>query len=103
MKKIIIIALSLVAVLGIALGVVYVIDMNRMKNNIEEIIFLYNKESEAEYKNGLQLSARRLTFEEILNNRKKAIKTLMKMSKSELVNYILGINNKKFLEIKTTK
>ena len=35
MKKIIIIALSLVAVLGIALGVVYVIDMNRMKNNIE--------------------------------------------------------------------
>ena len=74
-----------------------------MRSKIEEIIFLYNKESEAEYKNGLQLSARRLTFEEILNNRKKAIKTLMEMPKSELVDYILGINNKKFLEIKTTK
>ena len=32
MIKIIIIALSLVAVLGIALGVVYVIDMNRKKS-----------------------------------------------------------------------
>ena len=74
-----------------------------MKNKIEEIIFLYNKESEAEYKNGSQLSVRRLTFEEILNNRKKAIKTLMEIPKSELVDYILGINNKKFLEIKTTK
>lgn len=74
-----------------------------MKNKIEEIISLYNKEFEIEDKNGSQLSARRLTFEEILNNRKKAIKTLMEMSKSELVDYILGINNKKFLEIKTIK
>ena len=74
-----------------------------MKSKIEEIIFLYNKESEAEYKNGSRLSARRLTFEEILKNRKEAIKTLMEMPKSELVDYILGINNKKFLEIKTTK
>ena len=70
-----------------------------MRSKIEEIIFLYNKESEAEYKNGLQLSARRLTFEEILNNRKEAIKTLMEMPKSELVDYILGINNKTFLEL----
>lgn len=74
-----------------------------MKSNIEEIIFLYNKESEVEDKNGSQLSARRLTFEEILNNRKEAIRTLMEMPKYELVDYILGINNKKFLEIKTTK
>lgn len=74
-----------------------------MKNKIEEIIFLYNKEFEAEDKNGSQFSARRLTFEEILNNKKKAIKTLMEMSKPELVDYILGINNKKFLEIKTIK
>ena len=74
-----------------------------MKSKIEEIIFLYNKEFEAEDKNGSQLSARRLTFEEILNNRKEAIKTLMEMPKYELVDYILGINNKKFLEIKTTK
>lgn len=74
-----------------------------MKSKIEKIIFLYNKESEAEYKNESQLSARRLTFEEILNNRKEAIRTLMEMPKYELVDYILGINNKKFLEIKTTK
>ena len=74
-----------------------------MKSKIEEIIFLYNNEFETEDKNGSQLSARKLTFEEILNNRKKAIKTLMEMSKSELVDYILGINNKKFLEIKTIK
>ena len=70
-----------------------------MKSKIEEMIFLYNKKSEAEDKNGLQLSARRLTFEEILNNRKEAIKTLMEMPKSELVDYILGINNKTFLEL----
>ena len=74
-----------------------------MKSKIEEIISLYNKEFEIEDKNGSQLSARRLTFEEILNNRKKAIKTLMEMPKSKLVDYILGINNKKFLEIKTIK
>ena len=74
-----------------------------MRSKTEEIIFLYNKEYEAEYKNGSQLSSRRLTFEEILNNRKEAIKTLIEMPKSELVDYILGINNKKFLEIKTTK
>ena len=74
-----------------------------MKNKIEEIIFLYNKEFEVEDKNGSKLSARRLTFEEILNNKKKAIKTLMEMSKPELVDYILGINNKKFLETRTIK
>ena len=74
-----------------------------MRSKIEEIIFLYNKESEAEYKNGSQLLARRLTFKEILNNKKEAIKILMEMQKSKLVDYILGINNKKFLEIKTTK
>lgn len=74
-----------------------------MKSNIEEIIFLYNKESEVEDKNESQLSARRLTFEEIINNRKEAIRALMEMPKYELVDYILGINNKKFLEIKTTK
>lgn len=68
-----------------------------MKSKIEEIISLYNKEFEIEDKNGSQLSVRRLTFEEILNNRKKAIKILMEMPKSELVDYILGINNKKFL------
>lgn len=38
MKKLITIALSIVAVLGIALGVVYAIDMNRMKNN-EPVFF----------------------------------------------------------------
>ena len=68
-----------------------------MRSKIEKIIFLYNKEFEAEDKNGSQLSARRLTFEEILNNKKEAIKILMEIPKSELVDYILGINNKKFL------
>ena len=38
MKKLITIALSIVAVLGIAFGVVYAIDMNRMKNN-EPVFF----------------------------------------------------------------
>ena len=74
-----------------------------MISKIEEIIFLYNKQCEVEYKNESQLSARRLTFEEILKNRKEAIRTLMEIPKLELVDYILGINNKKFLEIKTTK
>ena len=46
-----------------------------------------------------QLSTRRLTLEEILKNRKEAIKTLMDIPKSELVDYILGINNKTFLEL----
>ena len=63
-----------------------------MRSKIEKIIFLYNKEFEAEDKNGSQLSARRLTFEEILNNKKEAIKILMEIPKSELVDYILGID-----------
>ena len=54
------------------------------------MLFLYNKENEVEDNNGGQLSARRLTLEEVLNNRKEAIKTLMDMPKSELVDYILG-------------
>ena len=70
-----------------------------MRSKIEEMFFLYNKENEVEDNNGGQLSARRLTLEEILNNRKEAIKTLMEMPKSELVDYILGINNKTFLEL----
>lgn len=75
-----------------------------MRNKIEEMFFLYNKENKVEDNNGGQLSARRLTLEEILNNRKEAIKTLMEMPKSELVDYILGINNKTFLYIrKNTK
>ena len=47
-----------------------------MRSKIEEIISLYNKEFEIEDKNGSQLSARRLTFEEILNNRKKSYKNI---------------------------
>ena len=74
-----------------------------MRRKIEEMFFLYNKETQVEDKKIGQLYARRLTLEEILKNRKEAIKTLMDMPKSELVDYILGINNKKFLEIKTTK
>lgn len=70
-----------------------------MRSKIEEMFFLYNKENEVEDNNGGQLSARRLTLEEVLNNRKEAIKTLMNMPKSELVDYILGINNKTFLEL----
>lgn len=61
------------------------------------MFFLYNKENQVEYNKGGQLSSRRLTLEEILKNRKEAIKTLMDMPKSELVDYILGINNKIFL------
>lgn len=68
-----------------------------MRNKIEEMFFLYNKENEIEDNNVGQLSARRLTLEEVLKNRKEAIKTLMEMPKSELVDYILGINNKTFL------
>ena len=63
-----------------------------MRSKIEEIIFLYNKETEVEDNKGEQLSARRLTLGEILENRKNAIKALMEMPKSELVDYILGIN-----------
>lgn len=63
------------------------------------MFFLYNKENEIEDNKVGQLSARRLTLEEILKNRKEAIKTLMEMPKSELVDYILGINNKTFLEL----
>ena len=65
--------------------------------SIEEMIFLYNKETEVEDGRGEQLSARRLTLEEILKNRKEAMKTLMEMPKSELVDYILGINKIKHL------
>lgn len=63
-----------------------------MRSKIEEMVFLYNKENQVEDNKGGQLSARRLTFEEILKNRKEAIKTLMDMPKSELVDYILGID-----------
>lgn len=63
-----------------------------MRSKIEEMFFLYNKENEVEDNKGRQLSARRLTLEEILKNRKEAIKTLMDMPKSELVDYILGID-----------
>ena len=70
-----------------------------MRSKIEEMFFLYNKENEIEDNKGGQLYARRLTLEDILKNRKEAIKTLMDMPKSELVDYILGINNKTFLEL----
>ena len=70
-----------------------------MRRKIEEMFFLYNKENQVENNNERQLSVRRLTLEEILKNRKEAIKTLMDMPKSELVDYILGINNKSFLEL----
>lgn len=70
-----------------------------MRRKIEEMFFLYNKENEVEDNKGGQLYARRLTLEEVLKNRKEAIKTLMDMPKSELVDYILGINNKTFLEL----
>lgn len=70
-----------------------------MRSKIEEMFFLYNKENEVEDNKVGQLSARRLTLEETIENRKKAIKTLMEMPKSELVDYILGINNKTFLEL----
>ncbi len=63
-----------------------------MRSKIEEMFFLYNKENEVEDNKGRQLSARRLTLEEIIKNRKEAIKTLMDMPKSELVDYILGID-----------
>ena len=71
-----------------------------MRSKIEEIIFLYSKETEVEDSKGEQLSARRLTFGEILENRKNAIKALMEMPKSELVNYILGINKIVYFEKK---
>ena len=70
-----------------------------MRRKIEKMFFLYNKENQVEDNKVGQLSARRLTLEEILKNRKEAIKTLMDMPKSELVDYILGINNKTFLEL----
>lgn len=70
-----------------------------MRSKIEEMVFLYNKETEVEYNKGTHFSARRLTSEETIENRKKAIKTLMDIPKSELVDYILGINNKTFLEL----
>ena len=63
-----------------------------MRSKIEEMFFLYNKENEIEDNKGGQLYARRLTLEDILKNRKEAIKTLMDMPKSELIDYILGID-----------
>ena len=71
-----------------------------MRSKIEEMVFLYNKETEVEYNKKAYFSARRLALEEVIENRKKAIKTLMEMPKSELVDYILGINNKTFLELR---
>ena len=63
-----------------------------MRSKIEEMFFLYNKENQVEDKKVGQLYSRRLTLEEILKNRKEAIKTLMDMPKSELIDYILGID-----------
>ena len=63
-----------------------------MRRKIEEMFFLYNKENQVEDNNVGQLYTRRLTLEEILKNRKEAIKTLMDMPKSELIDYILGID-----------
>ena len=63
-----------------------------MRSKIEEMFFLYSKENEGEDNKVRQLSVRRLTLEEIIKNRKEAIKTLMDMPKSELVDYILGID-----------
>ena len=71
-----------------------------MRRKIEEMLFLYNKEKQVEDNKVGQLYTRRLTLEEVLKNRKEAIKTLMDMPKSELVDYILGINNKTFLELR---
>lgn len=70
-----------------------------MRSKIEEMVFLYNKETEVEYNNKTHFSARRLTLKETIENREKTIKTLMEMPKSELVDYILGINNKTFLKL----
>lgn len=70
-----------------------------MRSKIEEMVFLYNKETEVEYNKKTHFSARRLTSEETIKNKKDAIKALMKMPKQELVDYILGINNKTFLEL----
>lgn len=69
-----------------------------MRSKIEEMVFLYNKETKVEYNKETHFSARRLTLKETIENREKAIKTLIEMLKSELVDYILGINNKTFLE-----
>lgn len=71
-----------------------------MRSKIEEMFFLYNKETKVEYNKKIHFSARRLTLDEVIENRKKAIKTLMEMPKSELVDYILGINNRTFLELR---
>ncbi|MDY5727343.1 MAG: hypothetical protein SPK49_01845 [Erysipelotrichaceae bacterium] len=71
-----------------------------MRSKIEEMVFLYNKETKVEYNKKIYFSARRLTLDEVIENRKKAIKTLMEMPKSELVDYILGINNRTFLELR---
>lgn len=71
-----------------------------MISKIEEMVFLYNKENQVEYNKKIHFSARRLTLDEVIENRKKAIKTLMEMPKSELVDYILGINNRTFLELR---
>ena len=70
-----------------------------MRSQIEEMFFLYNKENQIEDNKVGQLSARRFTLEEVPKNRKHATKTLMDMQQSELVDYILGINNKTFLEL----
>lgn len=45
-----------------------------MRSKIEEMVFLYNKETEVEYNKETHFSARRLTFEETIENRKKSYK-----------------------------
>ena len=52
-----------------------------MRSKIEEMFFLYNKENQVEDNKVGQLYARRLTLEEIIKNRKEAIKTMMDMTK----------------------
>lgn len=42
-----------------------------MRSKIEEMVFLYNKETEVECNKKTHFSARRLTFEETIEKRKK--------------------------------
>ena len=95
MKKIIIIALSLVAVLGIALGVVYVIDMNRMKNNIE-VTKNESGEEKAFIATVLEETTKYMIVEpsEGSTERKSADKIMVTYNDGDHIDYLYGIGRK---------
>ena len=68
----------------------------KTNNKIEKLVRLYYKDSEA-VDEGNTFSSRPLTFEEIQKNRRTAKERLLTLSKEQLVDYILGKKQFKFM------